>query len=172
MAELTIVDQPAAPSSGGVRAVLLAALVLTALAILLGGGIGFLMSSTIEENFRKKEQEAEAARAIPSTLHYNGDIMLVKLKPITTNLMSPDTVFIKIESSLVVDQAVRTDGNLLSVLSAEISQDVLTYLRTVTLAQLQGPAGLQNLREDLNDRAAIRSGGKVREFILETMVVQ
>ena len=35
--------------------------------------------------------------------------------------------------------------------------DELAYLRTVTLSQIEGPIGLQNIRQDLNERAAIRS---------------
>ena len=45
-------------------------------------------------------------------------------------------------------------------------------MRTLTLAQIAGASGLQHLREDLNERAAIRSDGRVRELILQTLVVQ
>jgi hypothetical protein len=31
---------------------------------------------------------------------------------------------------------------------------------------------LQNIRQDLNERALIRSGGKVTELIIRTLVVQ
>lgn len=174
MTDLTVVEPSNAPkqNAGGTRSVLLAAALLTVLAILLGGGIGFLISSSIEQNVARKEKQAEAARGAPSPRNYADDIVLVKLNPITTNLMTPDTVFIKIEASLVLPKDVAADPGAVEVLTAEISQDILAFLRTVTLAQLQGPAGLQNLREDLNDRVGIRSENKVRELILETMVVQ
>ncbi len=42
----------------------------------------------------------------------------------------------------------------------------------MTLKQLEGPIGLQAIREDLNERAAIRSEGKVRELVIRTLVVQ
>jgi flagellar FliL protein len=45
-------------------------------------------------------------------------------------------------------------------------------LRTVTLHQLEGPIGLENIRQDLNERAATRSGGKVQAFVIRTLVVQ
>lgn len=174
MTDLTVVEPSNAPkqNAGGTRSVLLAAALLTVLAILLGGGIGFLISSSIEQNVARKEKQAEGARGAPSPRNYADDIVLVKLNPITTNLMTPDTVFIKIEASLVLPKDVAADPGAVEVLTAEISQDILAFLRTVTLAQLQGPAGLQNLREDLNDRVGIRSENKVRELILETMVVQ
>ena len=55
---------------------------------------------------------------------------------------------------------------------AKIGDDILAYLRTVSLQQLEGPIGLENIRQDLNERAAMRSGGKVREFVIRTLVVQ
>ena len=40
------------------------------------------------------------------------------------------------------------------------------------MPQLEGVRGLQYLREDLNERAILRSDGKVRELIVEGLVVQ
>mgnify|MGYP000022790810 CR=1 FL=1 len=173
MSDLTVIDKPEEPPKGeGARPIILAVIVLTVLSIVLGGGIGFLMSSSIEENVVRKEKKAEAVRWAPPPKSYNDDIVLVKLNPVTTNLMSPDSIFIKVEASLVVPKALGEQTSVMDAMSADISQDILNFLRTVTLAQIQGPAGLQNLREDLNDRGNIRSEGKVRELILETMVVQ
>jgi flagellar protein FliL len=42
----------------------------------------------------------------------------------------------------------------------------------VTLAEIGGASGLQHLREDLTERAVIRSQGHVHELILQTLVVQ
>ena len=38
--------------------------------------------------------------------------------------------------------------------------------------QFEGSRGLQHLRDDLSERANIRSSGKVRELIIETLVIQ
>ena len=38
-------------------------------------------------------------------------------------------------------------------MGAEIAGDILAFLRTTSLSQIQGAAGLQNLRDDLNERA-------------------
>ena len=59
-----------------------------------------------------------------------------------------------------------------NILVARVGEDVVAYLRTISPAQIEGARGLQYLREDLNERAAIRSSGKVRELIIETLVVQ
>ena len=57
-------------------------------------------------------------------------------------------------------------------MAAQISDDLVAFAKTLTLSQLQGASGLQNLRDDLNERAAVRSQGKVREVVIETLVVQ
>ncbi|MES2029343.1 MAG: flagellar basal body-associated FliL family protein [Pseudomonadota bacterium] len=59
-----------------------------------------------------------------------------------------------------------------SIVVARIGEDVAAYLRTLTPTQIEGARGLQYLREDLNERALTRSSGKVRELIIETLVVQ
>jgi flagellar FliL protein len=56
--------------------------------------------------------------------------------------------------------------------AGKIGEDLLAYLRTASLKQLEGPVGLQSIREDFNERAAIRSEGKVRELVIRTLVVQ
>jgi flagellar FliL protein len=58
------------------------------------------------------------------------------------------------------------------VIAGEIRQDVLAYLRTLSLAQIQGPSGLLHLREDLNERVKLRSKGVIQELVLETLIVQ
>ena len=58
------------------------------------------------------------------------------------------------------------------VLAGEIRQDILAYLRTVSLAQIQGPSGLLHLREDLNERVQIRSKGAVKELVIQALIVQ
>ena len=56
--------------------------------------------------------------------------------------------------------------------ASQIGDDILAYLRTVSLHQLEGPIGLENIRQDLNERAATRSGGKVHALVIKTLVVQ
>jgi flagellar protein FliL len=94
---------------------------------------------------------------------------IVDLPPIVTNLGSPQDTWIRLEGSIVFDP--RTLPHPEAV-AAQIGDDVLAYLRTVSLRQLEGPIGLENIRQDLNERAATRSGGKVRAFVIRTLVVQ
>ena len=92
-----------------------------------------------------------------------------ELPPIVTNIAMPEDVWIRIESSLVFDAEKLKEPD---VAIKEITGDILSYLRTLSLPQVQGSRGLRNLREDLNERVAIRTDGKAKELLIQGMVVQ
>ena len=57
-------------------------------------------------------------------------------------------------------------------LAAAITEDTITYLRTLSLPLIEGSSGFLRFREDLNDRVRIRSGGKVRDLIIHSLIVE
>ena len=75
---------------------------------------------------------------------------------------------VRLEASIVLDgESPDAKG-----LAAAITEDAIGYLRTLSLPLMEGSSGLLHLREDLNDRARIRSGGKVRDLIIHTLIVE
>jgi flagellar FliL protein len=94
---------------------------------------------------------------------------LLDLPPIVTNIGGPQELWVRLETSMIFDPSAIQHPE---TLAAEIANDILAYLRTVSVAQIQGPIGMQNLRQDLNERAAIRSGGAVKELVIRTLVLQ
>jgi flagellar FliL protein len=42
----------------------------------------------------------------------------------------------------------------------------------VKLAQVEGASGFQHLKADLEERAAVRSGGKVRKILIRTLLFE
>ena len=76
---------------------------------------------------------------------------LRKISPVVTNLAAPAGAWIRMEASVVTDQLNDEEAN---VLVAQLGEDIVSYLRTVSPAQIEGARGLQYLREDLNERAA------------------
>jgi flagellar FliL protein len=111
----------------------------------------------------KKEGEKTAAACTP------GGPGIIDLPPIVTNIASPADTWVRLEASLVFDPKAVPHPE---VIAAEIATDELAYLRTVSIADLQGPIGLENIRQDLRDRALVRSGGKIDELLLKTLVLQ
>lgn len=137
----------------------------TLVAVAMGGLLGMQLVATVETTLKKKAEQEEG----PAPPLYSEATNLRKLSPIVTNLGSPEGVWVRLEASIVFDEETIASPD---VVAGEIAEDILAYLRTVSLPQIQGASGLLHLREDLNDRVAIRTQNRVRELIIETLVVQ
>jgi flagellar FliL protein len=139
---------------------------VTALAAAAGGLYGMQSVPMVASLLESKPKAAESALA---AMRYPEGTGLKDLAPIITNLSQPPETWVRLEASLVFNAK---GGPLPDLLVGEIGNDVLAFMRTVTLRQIEGPSGLRQLGEDLNERVAIRSGGRVRELIIQTLVVQ
>lgn len=140
--------------------------ILTIVAAGSGTLLGFHLVGSVEDAVKTKV--AEEAPPPPEPRYAMGT-SLVKIPAVVANLASPDDVWVRIEASIIVAD---TEIESPDVLAGEIAEDILGYLRTLPLEQIEGPSGLLHLREDLTDRVAIRSNDRVRELIIETLVVQ
>ena len=56
--------------------------------------------------------------------------------------------------------------------SEDVHQDILSYLRTVSLQQIEGPRGFQYLRDDIQERVDQRSQGRVTKVMFRTFVIE
>jgi flagellar protein FliL len=133
-----------------------------AFVVVLGLAVGAAFEA-IYPSSAKTEKPAEAAARAPEPS------TLFDLPPVITNLGSPQDTWIRFEGSIVFDSKTLPHPE---AVAGEIGDDFLAYLRTVSLKQLEGPIGLRNIRQDLKERAVTRSGGKVRELVIRTLVVQ
>lgn len=143
--------------------VLKPAFFLTVLAVAAGLGLGVHLVRYAQVADATKQQGAvKADESDPRTSR------LYRLKPIVTNLSEPADVWLRLDAAVVfADEMPNSE-----IISAEISEDLLAFLKTLKVGQLQGATQLQHLREDLKDRVAIRSGGDVKDLIIESLVVQ
>ncbi|GGF47733.1 flagellar protein [Azorhizobium oxalatiphilum] len=156
----------AAGGSAGRGSVALALLLLTVLAVATGGGLGIQLANTVERVVTQKAKDEPA----PSTpLFYAGNTMMQSLKPVVVNLASPANTWVRVEAAFVFKNGALPNPALTE---STLREDLMAYLRTLTLSQLEGPSALQQLREDMNERARVRSEGRVDELIVETLVVQ
>jgi flagellar FliL protein len=160
-------EAKSAPAGGKLRSIIGIALV-TIVAVTLGAGLGMQTASEVEHSIEERAKAVPAEGRTRSAV-YSGDVMLQNLDPVITNLASPADVWIRLEAAIVFSKGAIENP---AVTGAEIQQDILAYARTVKLAQLEGPSALQHLREDLNERVSVRTGGKVSELIIQSLVVQ
>lgn len=155
---------------GRARPALLAAapfVILTLLAAGAGTLWGMRVVGTVESTVMKRMEAATPELAVNPQM--TGSLVLKKLAPIVTNLAAPPNTWVRLEAALLIEQKAAATAD---PLVGAITEDMLGFLRSVTAGQMEGAAGLRNLREDLLERVAIRSKGLVRDIVIETLVVQ
>lgn len=138
---------------------------LSFVAVATGGFVGINLVERVKGGLRDTTQvEIDAAEP-----HYAGGTGLRELPPIITNLAEPSDAWIRLQGAIIFDgkttPAPEADA-------ARIAEDILAFLRTLSIDQISGASALQHLREDLNERAFISSQGRVRELVIQTLVVQ
>ena len=89
-----------------------------------------------------------------------------QLEPIIANLAYPSESLVRLEISLIFGE------NVDEAVAAAIQEDILAYMRTMSLQQIQGPRGFGYLRDDLKERAKLRSQGKVADIVFRTFVIE
>jgi len=160
---------PTTPRKGSsLKSMIVEVLLITLIAV--GAGAAFAWFGPLHAAAQSEGGKTSAASAPASSVTCGPETTaLLDLPPVVTNIGSPSDVWVRMEASVIFEAKAMPHPE---TIAAEIATDELAYLRTVTLAQLQGPIGLANIRQDLTDRAMIRSGGKITELVLRTLVVQ
>ena len=115
---------------------------------------------------QKVEHKAEVKTKGGEEPDPNAGPLLVQLAPITTNLASPGTVWVRFDASIVLDEPQPPE------LAEAVHQDLLAYLRTIKLHQIEGASGYQHLKADPKVRAAIRSDGHVKDVLVRTLLFE
>lgn len=140
-----------------------------ALVTLIAAGSGALHGLRGATRPDRPEATKTASVEPPSEARSIAGNLMRELPPIVATLAEPKNVWVRLETAIVLDRAALPEADRHV---RDITGDVLAYVRTLSLPQLQGASGLHHLREDLNERAAIRSKGRVQELIIQTMVLQ
>jgi flagellar protein FliL len=115
----------------------------------------------------KSKLDTETAKK-SIAVEYTGTMQTVPLEPVITNMATPDS-WVRMEASLVYDGA---DGKLPPNLPAEITEDILALMRTLTLGHVSGPSGFLHLKGDIVERANQRSEGRVSDVLIQTLVFE
>lgn len=111
-------------------------------------------------------EEASAGDADEAPAASAGRPTIIPLAPINTSLAAPDNVWVRMELSLEFTEAPEPG------LADSIHQDLLGFIRTVKLHQIEGASGFLHLRADLDERARIRSDGKASRVLIRTLLFE
>jgi len=158
-----------ASSGGKGEGGLVGFLIVTAIALVVGGGFGFFLDGHLKSGTKPVEvQEAEPGRTAKPKAVLSSNDKLVALAPVVANLAEPSDTWIRIEASILVG----ADTQGADTLAAKLAEDFVAYLRTATLNQFEGASGFQNLRDDLKDRARIREPDRIKDVIVHGVVIE
>jgi flagellar protein FliL len=160
-------DEEPKKKSGSVLQWLLVTVVMSLVSVGAGGFLGLQLVSQIKDTGQAAAAKESKVEAAPPK--YGGGMGIVNLPPVVTNLADPPDAWVRLQAAIVFDTKAVP---LPDVLAAQIAEDYLGFLKTLTVAQIGGASGLQHLREDLSERASIRSEGRIRELIIQSLVVQ
>lgn len=117
----------------------------------------------------KSESEDVPPHGFAPPVEPDVPMAVVPLAPMITNLASPDGAWVRVEGSLL---AVQDSKEKPEVLAEKMTGDILGYLRTIRLSQIEGASGFLAFRDDLDDLVKTASGGDVRKFLIKSLVVE
>lgn len=135
-------------------------------------GTGWLTGTLLTGNetpVKGSGQQIDADRTyddIPGSDGAAEGLHIFRMETITTNLADPTDVWARMELALVFNETPDP------VLAERIHQDFLAYLRTVKARQIAGASGFQHLKTDLEERARIRSDGRVKQILVRTLLFE
>ncbi len=159
-------EQPVAPKSPSLMVQFAMLLVMTAAALGAGWFSGaYLKRSEAPPQPAKLSHDKKAGAETEAKSSSEGPA-LVDLAPITTNLAAPADVWVRMDASVVFDKQPSLE------MKEAIHQDILAFLRTVKMHQVEGASGYQHLKADLKERAAIRSSGHAKDFLIRTLLFE
>jgi flagellar FliL protein len=148
---------------------LLSFLLVAAALTLVAGGAGYFgglqVLSSAERALSSKKDAADQVSGLPAVKPGN----VKALAPIVTNLAGVPPAWIRLEASLVFQGDVPKNAD---ALGARIGEDIIAFLRTVSVKQIEGAIGFQHLSEDLNDRVRVRGGGEVQELVIQGLIIE
>jgi flagellar protein FliL len=130
-----------------------------------GGGFAFGFLGIVKSPAPAPAHETPAA---PSKTPPPKPAEVRPLATIIANLREPAELHVRLEAVVVLEPETLDAA----ALAAKVGDDIVAYLRTVSLAEIEGPTGFQYFREDLRKRAVQIGGGKVKELLLQSFVVQ
>jgi flagellar basal body-associated protein FliL len=182
-----------ADAGPGKKRDLMATMVVVLLLTLIGAGVGFALGTFMGDKNdashpnvsqdQSPENEGEissdGSQSHPTdTAVYDqtsietvpsDELILASFPAVLTTLESPKGKWIRMEGSVVIRKSSEKPVELLAEQAAE---QILSYLRSVTLSQLESPSGILGLRDDLDETVRTLSGGDVRGILIHGLVIE
>jgi flagellar protein FliL len=155
--------------SGGMGGFLVSAILAIVLGIGGGGAYGYFMIPDASTGSSAQPQQPESvASPAPGKGRFPNDALELAIPSLITDLDTDPKIRARLDLSIIVAHGTPETTTLLG----EVREDVIAYLKGLTLADIQGVRGFQNLREQLDDRARIRGRGAILGLLIGGLVLE
>ncbi|MFV0255915.1 flagellar basal body-associated FliL family protein [Candidatus Liberibacter solanacearum] len=96
---------------------------------------------------------------------YPKDPQIFALHPIITNFDSSPENWLRLDVALICDKTPN------KVFLEILHQDIMAYVRTVSMKQITGSQGFRYFKEDVEERVKLRAQGFVSNVIFRTFII-
>jgi flagellar protein FliL len=152
---------------GGGGSILVSAIVALVFGAGGGGAFGYFLMPDVAPSNSPPHNELPAA-ATPTAGRFPDDAIELAVPSIITDLDSSSKLRARLDVSIIVAHGTPETTTLLG----EVREDVIAYLKGLTVDDIQGVRGFQNLREQLDDRARIRGRGAILGLLIGGLVFE
>ncbi len=184
-----LTDENAAPKKGSAMGLIIAMVLLTVVGGGLGAGFGMFLADSVNSEKAegkdgkkskkakakkdKKAAEKDKAKEAKADAEEEGDVIdaskVVALNPVVSNLAGSNKHWIRLEASVALIDIGDQDRE---VVLGHITEDILAFVRSLTVEQLEGSAGLEHLHEDLTDVIRTRTKSQANRLIIRGLIVE
>ncbi|MBS0253115.1 MAG: flagellar basal body-associated FliL family protein [Proteobacteria bacterium] len=153
------------PNSGG--GFVIAALIAIVLGAVGGGAYGYLLMPDAKPQNSEPTDKA-APPGSPTAGRFPSDAIELAIPSVITDLNSKPAVRARLDVSIIVVHGTPQTTTLVG----EVREDVIAYLKGLSIDDIQGVRGFQNLREQLDDRARVRGRGAILGLLIGGLVLE
>jgi len=114
-------------------------------------------------------KKGEGAGAAKGAAAEGNKVLIASLDPILVTLSGPQRSWARLELGIILEGPSAPDD---AVLLKSMTEDIMSFMRTVPLVHVESASGVEYLREDIEEIARLRSKGRARSVILRSLVVE
>lgn len=140
-------------------------LIAVALLTIIGAGAGFLAGHQLKQTLIAP---ATPGSTVIAAQHNEPTTTQVLQTPSVVTNLAGGKHWIRLDVTVLLSDTSSVEPGLAN----ELSSDVTALVRTLSLQQISGPAGFQHLREELQERLALRSSGRLKEVTIQAMIIE
>ncbi|MBS0235472.1 MAG: flagellar basal body-associated FliL family protein [Proteobacteria bacterium] len=156
-----------AQAGGGFGSLVISALLAIALGVIGGGAFGyFVLPDGVGQTAQAKSESAAQAQPVPG--RFPSDAIELSVPSVITELGTDMKMRARLDVSIIVAHGTPESTTLVG----EVREDMIAYLKGLTVADIQGVRGFQNLREQLDDRARVRGRGAILGLLIGGLVLE